>query len=132
MLIAHQGLAQLALMENRVKSNDKLDPADVFYMEVYQEEEKEPEPKTPVVEVTQVVKKVKPPAQRQTSDEIAYLKGIGSFAPEYIRANNLSQVELLTRYIQAAELRTNWGVMNKADVIQAAYTERERCMALAV
>jgi hypothetical protein len=44
----------------------------------------------------------------------------------------LSQVELLTRYIRAAELRTNWGLMNKADVIQAAYTERERCRALAV
>ena len=72
-------------------------------------------------------KKVQTPTQRQTSDEIAYIHTIGSYSNS---CRNLGKVELLTRYIRAAELRKNWGAMNKGDVIQAAYTERERYMAL--
>jgi hypothetical protein len=51
-----------------------------------------------------------------TRHEKLFLKGLGSFAED----QKVSRYELLQRYIQTAEYRTNWGEVDKYKVLDYA------------
>jgi len=58
------------------------------------------------------------PGAHSTIDEINFLSKIGTHAE---KPNGPTAKELLIGYINAASLRTNWGSMNRSEVMKHAY-----------
>lgn len=59
-----------------------------------------------------------------TGMEIKFIKGIGTFAKESTAVKQCTRAELLTRYIGAANLRSDWTGIDRDKVIGFA----EECL----
>ena len=59
-----------------------------------------------------------------TRSEINFIKGLGMWSSENHAVKDAGRAELLRRYLQSAKHRTNWGAVDKDQVIKFA----EECL----
>lgn len=65
----------------------------------------------------------------QTDDEYSFLRGLGTYTEA---ARKTPRVEWLTRYLEAAPRRHDWGLMDRNGVLAYAKAEWEQAVKQAV